>query len=95
MKPDFPLLEMPCDGSQCACPYCGAKAVKPEKGFVLHGCKKRPVTKGLGDMVADGLSALGITEERVSKLVGGDCGCSKRKQLLNQLGRKIGIGQEG
>jgi predicted XRE-type DNA-binding protein len=46
-------------------------------------------------MVAAGLSAVGITEERVSKLVGGDCGCSKRKQLLNQLGRKIGIGQEG
>jgi hypothetical protein len=46
-------------------------------------------------MVAAGLSALGITEERVSKLVGGDCGCSKRKQFLNQLGRKIGIGQEG
>lgn len=92
MKPTFPLAEMPCDGDQCACPYCGARAQKPAKGFVLHGCVKRPVKKGLGDMVAGGLSALGITEERVKKLVGGDCGCSKRKEFLNQLGKRIGLG---
>ena len=47
---------------------------------------------GLGDMVAAGLSAVGITKERVSKLAGGDCGCHKRQQALNALGRKIGIG---
>lgn len=47
---------------------------------------------GLGDMVAAGLSAIGITKERVSKAVGGDCGCQKRQQKLNELGRKIGIG---
>jgi len=47
---------------------------------------------GLGDMVAAGLSAIGITKERVSKAVGGDCGCSKRQEQLNELGRKIGIG---
>jgi hypothetical protein len=43
-------------------------------------------------MVAAGLSAIGITKERVSKAVGGDCGCSKRQEQLNELGRKIGIG---
>ncbi len=47
---------------------------------------------GLGDMVAAGLSAIGITKERVSKAVGGDCGCAKRQEALNALGRKIGIG---
>ena len=47
---------------------------------------------GLGDMVASGLSAIGITKQRVSKLAGGDCGCAKRQQALNDLGRKIGIG---
>jgi hypothetical protein len=47
---------------------------------------------GLGDMVAAGLSVVGITKERVSKAVGGDCGCSKRQEKLNELGRKIGIG---
>jgi hypothetical protein len=47
---------------------------------------------GLGDMVAAGLSAIGMTKERVSALAGGDCGCSKRQEQLNELGRKIGIG---
>jgi len=47
---------------------------------------------GLGDMVAAGLSAIGITKERVSKVVGGDCGCKQRQEALNALGRKIGIG---
>lgn len=52
-------------------------------------CEERP---GLGDMVAAGLSAVGITKERVSSLVGGDCGCAERQQKLNALGRRIGIG---
>ena len=47
---------------------------------------------GLGDMVAAGLSAIGITKERVSAAVGGDCGCHKRQEALNELGRKFGIG---
>ena len=47
---------------------------------------------GLGDMVAAGLSAIGITKERVSAVVGGDCGCAKRQAALNELGRRVGIG---
>lgn len=47
---------------------------------------------GLGDMVKAGLSAVGITEERVSKAIGRPCGCGKRVQALNELGRKLGIG---
>jgi hypothetical protein len=48
---------------------------------------------GLGDMVSAGLSAIGITPERVSKALGvKDCGCKKRQQQLNDLGRRIGIG---
>jgi hypothetical protein len=47
---------------------------------------------GLGDIVAAWLSAIGITKERVSALAGGDCGCTKRQEALNELGRKIGIG---
>ncbi len=47
---------------------------------------------GLGDMVKAGLSAIGITEERISKAIGRPCGCSKRAESLNALGRKIGIG---
>jgi hypothetical protein len=49
--------------------------------------------QGLGDMVAAGLSAVGITPERVSAALGvKDCGCKKRQQKLNELGRRIGIG---
>jgi hypothetical protein len=51
-----------------------------------------PVRPGLGDMVAALLSAIGITKERVSKLIGRPCGCPKRAEQLNQLGRRIGIG---
>jgi hypothetical protein len=47
---------------------------------------------GLGDMVKAGLSAIGITEERVTKAIGRECGCSRRAEKLNELGRKIGIG---
>jgi hypothetical protein len=47
---------------------------------------------GLGDMVKSGLSAIGITEERVSAAIGRPCGCSERAEKLNELGRKIGIG---
>ena len=47
---------------------------------------------GLGDMVAAGLSAVGITPERVSAALGvKDCGCKQRQQKLNELGRRLGI----
>jgi hypothetical protein len=44
-------------------------------------------------MVSAGLSAIGITPERVSKALGvKDCGCKKRAEALTKLGRKFGIG---
>lgn len=47
---------------------------------------------GLGDRIAAGLAAIGITEERVSRLVGRPCGCKARRVALNRLGRRLGIG---
>jgi len=51
---------------------------------------------GLGDMVAAGLDAIGVTKERAqavaSKVGIKDCGCKKRQEALNNLGRKFGIG---
>ena len=51
---------------------------------------------GLGDMVAAGLDAIGITKERAqavaSKVGIKDCGCKKRQEALNSLGRNLGIG---
>lgn len=52
-------------------------------------CKGKP---GLGDYVARGLAAIGITKQRVSKALGRPCGCPKRQQKLNDIGRKFGIG---
>lgn len=43
---------------------------------------------GLGDRVAAGLAAVGITKERVSKAIGRDCGCAKRQAALNKLGQQ-------
>ena len=43
-------------------------------------------------ITAPGLSAIGITEERVSAAIGRPCGCSERAEKLTELGRKIGIG---
>ena len=53
-----------------------------------HPAYPRP---GIGDAVAAGLSAVGITPERVSKVIGKPCGCNKRKRALNQVGRKLGL----
>ena len=43
---------------------------------------------GLGDIVKATLSAVGITEERVSKAIGKPCGCGKRAAKLNELGHR-------
>ena len=50
-------------------------------------------TLGLGGMIKAGLSAIGITEERVSKAIGKPCGCGKRAENLDKLGYKLGIGK--
>ena len=76
------------DPSFLRCRVCGERVSAPH---VRRNCGTRP-TAGLGDMVKAGLSAIGITEERVSKAIGRPCGCSQRAEALNALGRKIGIG---
>ena len=58
----------------------------------LHPAYPHP-RRGLGDMVAAGLAGIGITPERVAAALGvKDCGCEQRKQALNALGRRFGIG---
>ncbi len=52
-----------------------------------HPAYPRP-RPGLGDLVAAGLDAIGITKERVNRMVGGDCGCGKRQAALNAAGAK-------
>ena len=53
----------------------------------------RPAPAGLGDYVAAGLSAIGVTKERVSAVVG-PCRCPERQAALNEWGaRTLGIGR--
>jgi hypothetical protein len=60
----------------------------------MSGHSKPP--NGLGDLVAAAFASVGITKDRaqaVAELAGfEDCGCAKRQQRLNELGRMVGIG---
>lgn len=47
---------------------------------------KPAASPGLGDIVGQALSAIGITEERVTAWLGEPCGCPERKRRLNELG---------
>jgi hypothetical protein len=40
----------------------------------------------IGDKVANALAYFGVTKERVSAAVGGDCGCEQRQTGLNRVG---------
>ena len=74
------------DAESLCCRRCGARV---SSAIVRRNCG----AAGLGDMVAAGLEAVGITKERVSAALGvEDCGCSERQSALNALGRKLGIG---
>lgn len=83
-------------GEDLRCAKCGrtAKVRHLRRRCISFGPPRS--VKGLGDIVADGFAAFGITKERaqaVASVVGiSDCGCEKRQELLNDLGRKIGIG---
>ena len=48
---------------------------------------------GLGDLVAAGLSSVGITKERVQRVANAvgikDCGCAARQAALNRLSDRL------
>lgn len=58
-------------------------------------CGVKLPAAGLGDMVAAGLSAVGITKDRVQAVAQAvgvkDCGCPGRQAALNRLGAKLGL----
>lgn len=58
-----------------------------------HGRIKIPPLR-LGSMIAAGLTGIGVTEERVKKLVG-DCGCSARKNRLDAVGEGVTTALQG
>ena len=58
------------------------------KHFCHQICPYRQAVavKGLGDRIERGLSAIGITKERVSAVLGINCGCPRRQAALNDRG---------
>jgi hypothetical protein len=100
------VIEGSVDGLPDCCEAAGFSLIGDEFVHYLHGehytagrsdCWRQVANavapSGLGDMVSAGLSAIGITPERVSAALGvKDCGCRKRAEALNRLGRKLGIG---
>jgi hypothetical protein len=41
----------------------------------------------LGDVIQRALAQVGVTEERVTRLLGRPCGCGERQDVLNSLER--------
>lgn len=72
------------------CTVCGAVVISHTPN-IYAPCKEQPM--GLGDMVKAGLSAIGITQERVAAVLGTCGGCEQRQEALNQFGRSLGIGR--
>ena len=62
-----------------------------DKWYVNVNHPSYPKASGLGDRVKKVLTTVGITPERVSRLTGRPCNCGKRKEKLNELGKRIGI----
>jgi hypothetical protein len=76
------------------CSVCGwGKGQGRQRSFTRncrsHKKEKNVQCLGLGDRVSQALSLVGITEERVSEWLGRPCGCSERREKLNQLGQWV------
>jgi hypothetical protein len=56
-----------------------------------HPAYPRASRPGLGDMVADGLAAVGITKQLVQSVTGRPCHCPERQAALNRLGQMVGL----
>lgn len=71
---------------------CRASDVSPAAHALRCGQQLSP---GLGDMVAAGLAAVGITKDRVQAVANKvgikDCGCKKRQAALNRAGQYLGL----
>ena len=73
-----------CEFEGDRCRVCGAPRVNVRQ---ICGSWRA----GIGDHVASGLKAIGITKKITAELLG-DCGCEQRQQLLNQAGYAVGVG---
>jgi hypothetical protein len=83
------------DNPHLTCPVCGYRAKRLP---TFRECRPVPVKKWkpimVGDLVERGLTAIGVTKERVERLTRtagkpGGCGCQGRQKWLNDAGAKV------
>lgn len=81
------------------CPKCGfTDTLHPSLGLHQVHARCPNAAPGLGDRVAMGLTAFGITRERIAwaqrmfgRSASGCDGCDQRQEALNELGEKMGM----
>jgi hypothetical protein len=78
------------DGDRWRCPTCHRQVRATGDAPPSAVCGRG---RGIGDLVAAGLASAGITEERVSAVIGHPCWCPAAHELLNAAGRVVGIGE--
>ena len=86
--------EFPAATKGTLCVRCGFELRRDYGALPSRVCDKQDEAlpkMGLGDMVAAGLSKVGITKPLVEAIVGGPCGCDERQEALNEMGKKIGL----
>jgi hypothetical protein len=69
---------------------CRTISEMAQKIAVAHATSRVSVPPlPVGTAIARGLSAVGITPARVKKVIGKDCGCDKRKSMLDEAGAAV------
>lgn len=91
-----PLCEIIATASGHACPKCRLPVAltAADLAHIENDLTRvyRPCTGPfpIGDWIANGLARVGITERRISWILGRRCHCNQRRQWLNRQGAKIG-----
>lgn len=89
----MPLCDL--DNDAKTCPHCGYKAKRLP---TYRECRPVPEQQwqpiAVGDLVERGLTAIGITKERVEAFTRtegqpGGCGCGSRQKWLNEKGFEV------
>jgi uncharacterized protein (UPF0218 family) len=71
-----------------SCGACGrfVRGDLPVTTVAACGMRHKPKLIAVGDLTAKALSAVGITKERVSAVMGKKCNCASRQAKMNQIG---------
>ena len=73
------------------CGYVPNKKTDSTRTNVIVPNQSQEEPRRLGDMVSDGLNAIGgkRVSKAIEKVTGRDCGCNKRREFLNKIDEKI------